>query len=44
MFPLFHSRDAGWVASGGFDRKIKIWDLAEGRSSAVGKSISYFSL
>ncbi|GAA6032860.1 hypothetical protein JCM8097_000833 [Rhodosporidiobolus ruineniae] len=25
-------RDSHWVASGGFDRKIKLWDVGEGRS------------
>lgn len=28
-------REGNWVASGGFDRKIKLWDVGEGRSSSV---------
>jgi WD repeat-containing protein 48 len=30
-----HSRLSNWVASGGFDRKIKIWDLAESREAPI---------
>ncbi|GAA5883735.1 hypothetical protein JCM3774_001666 [Rhodotorula dairenensis] len=26
--------DTNWVASGGFDRKIKLWDVGEGRANA----------
>ena len=30
--------DTNWVASGGFDRKIKLWDVGEGRANApIGK-------
>ncbi|KAK4058019.1 hypothetical protein OIO90_000758 [Microbotryomycetes sp. JL221] len=32
---LAAARDAHWVASGGFDRKIRLWDVGEGRSSSV---------
>ncbi|KAM0745659.1 WD40 repeat-like protein [Meredithblackwellia eburnea MCA 4105] len=32
---LASAREAHWVASGGFDRKIKLWDVAEGRSTAA---------
>ncbi|GAA5835256.1 hypothetical protein JCM11251_006661 [Rhodosporidiobolus azoricus] len=32
---LATARDAHWVASGGFDRKIKLWDVGEGRNSDV---------
>lgn len=32
---LAAARDAHWVASGGFDRKIRLWDIGEGRSSSV---------
>ena len=32
---LAGAREANWVASGGFDRKIKLWDVHEGRSSSV---------
>lgn len=34
---LAGARDAHWVASGGFDRKIRLWDVGESRSSAVCK-------
>ncbi|GAA5850251.1 hypothetical protein JCM8547_001061 [Rhodosporidiobolus lusitaniae] len=29
---LATAKDTNWVASGGFDRKIKLWDVGEGRS------------
>lgn len=29
------SRDGQWVASGGFDHKIKIWDLEESRQQPL---------
>ena len=32
---LAGAREANWVASGGFDRKIKLWDVQEGRTNAV---------
>lgn len=32
---LATARDTHWVASGGFDRKIKLWDIGEGRSSPL---------
>lgn len=32
---LAAARDAHWVASGGFDRKIRLWDVGEGRASSV---------
>ncbi|KAK4054919.1 hypothetical protein OIV83_000843 [Microbotryomycetes sp. JL201] len=32
---LAAARDMHWVASGGFDRKIRLWDVGEGRSSSV---------
>jgi len=28
---LAYSSQSKWIASGGFDKKIKIWDIAEGR-------------
>ncbi|GAA5914203.1 hypothetical protein JCM8208_001517 [Rhodotorula glutinis] len=31
---LATGRDTNWVASAGFDRKIKLWDVGEGRASA----------
>ncbi|BGP04746.1 hypothetical protein JCM10049v2_000548 [Rhodotorula toruloides] len=31
---LATGRDSTWVASGGFDRKIKLWDIGEGRPSS----------
>lgn len=31
---LATGRDSIWVASGGFDRKIKLWDVGEGRPSS----------
>ena len=34
---LAAATEAGWVASGGFDRKIKLWDIAEGRTSSMRK-------
>ncbi|KAL1924391.1 uncharacterized protein VTP21DRAFT_7426 [Calcarisporiella thermophila] len=33
---LAHAPGAGWVASGGFDRKIFLWDIQEGRERATG--------
>lgn len=33
---LATARETHWVASGGFDRKIKLWDIAEGRSTPLG--------
>ncbi|CAH7684593.1 WD repeat-containing protein 48 [Phakopsora pachyrhizi] len=33
---LAHSRDQGWVASAGLDRRIKVWDIAESRLNPVG--------
>lgn len=36
---LAHSRDLGWVVSGGLDRKIKIWDVMEGRETSIGTSV-----
>ncbi|GAA5887701.1 hypothetical protein JCM6882_001502 [Rhodosporidiobolus microsporus] len=32
---LATARDANWVASGGFDKKIKLWDVGEGRTGDV---------
>ncbi|SCV71380.1 BQ2448_2968 [Microbotryum intermedium] len=32
---LTSARGAGWVASGGFDRKINLWDLGEGREKPI---------
>ncbi|KAM0793263.1 hypothetical protein ACM66B_000725 [Microbotryomycetes sp. NB124-2] len=32
---LAAARDVHWVASGGFDRKIRLWDVGEGRSNSV---------
>ncbi|GAA5905207.1 uncharacterized protein JCM6883_006320 [Sporobolomyces salmoneus] len=32
---LATARETHWVASGGFDRKIKLWDIAEGRSTPL---------
>ncbi|KAI8444084.1 WD repeat-containing protein 48 [Phakopsora pachyrhizi] len=32
---LAHSRDQGWVASAGLDRRIKVWDIAESRLNPV---------
>lgn len=34
---LAHSKQAGWVASGGFDKKIKLWDVLETRESPIGE-------
>lgn len=31
---LTHSKHAAWVASGGFDRKIKLWDISHGSLSS----------
>ncbi|GJN91586.1 hypothetical protein Rhopal_004609-T1 [Rhodotorula paludigena] len=31
---LATGRDSNWVASAGFDRKIKLWDVVQGRSNA----------
>lgn len=35
---LASANEAGWVVSGSFDKQIKIWDIVEGRSNAVGAS------
>ncbi|GAA5947003.1 hypothetical protein JCM3765_002113 [Sporobolomyces pararoseus] len=32
---LATARETHWVASGGFDRKIKLWDIGEGRSTPL---------
>ncbi|BGP44760.1 hypothetical protein JCM10450v2_000574 [Rhodotorula kratochvilovae] len=32
---LATGRDTNWVASAGFDRKIKLWDIGEGRPGAA---------
>ncbi|GAA6023731.1 hypothetical protein JCM10207_000238 [Rhodosporidiobolus poonsookiae] len=32
---LATGRDTNWVASAGFDRKIKLWDVGEGRNSGT---------
>lgn len=43
---LTASREAGWVASGGFDGLIKLWDINESRSSPIGEfqtTLSAFS-
>ncbi|KAG0139612.1 hypothetical protein CROQUDRAFT_666249 [Cronartium quercuum f. sp. fusiforme G11] len=34
---LAYSRLSGWVASGGLDRKIKLWDLKEGRDHSIAE-------
>jgi hypothetical protein len=36
-------RDSSWVASGGFDRKIKLWDVGEGRSGSTPLRTCYFT-
>ncbi|UTT96985.1 hypothetical protein NDA17_004669 [Ustilago hordei] len=32
---LAHASDAGYVASGGFDKRIKLWDIREARSAPM---------
>lgn len=34
---LTHARESGWIASGGFDRKIKIWDVMESREEPISE-------
>lgn len=34
---LTYARESGWVASGGFDRKIKIWDVMESRQEPISE-------
>ncbi|GAA95727.1 hypothetical protein E5Q_02384 [Mixia osmundae IAM 14324] len=34
---LAHARIPGFVASAGFDRKVKLWDIQEGRKDSLGK-------
>ena len=41
---LAHSRESGWLASGGFDKTLKVWDLHETRAEpllnySVGHSV-----
>lgn len=36
-------RNASWVASGGFDQKIKLWDVKETRNEPVTTLVSEFS-
>lgn len=40
---LAAARDAHWVASGGFDKKICLWDIGETRSRAVRELHSPFT-
>lgn len=32
---LAHGREAGWIASGGLDRRIKLWDIRETRQTPL---------
>lgn len=32
---LASARESMWAASGGFDKKIKLWDIAEGRNNSI---------
>lgn len=34
---LTYARESGWVASGGFDRRIKIWDVMESRPEPISE-------
>ncbi|GAA5922447.1 uncharacterized protein JCM15063_003305 [Sporobolomyces koalae] len=36
---LATARETHWVASGGFDRKIKLWDIAEGRNTPLNEIV-----
>lgn len=33
---LSYAREPGWVASGGFDRKLRVWDVMESRKDPIG--------
>ncbi|KAI9096435.1 hypothetical protein DFS34DRAFT_650541 [Phlyctochytrium arcticum] len=37
---LAYSRDRGWVASGGLDRRILLWDLGEGKGQSGSLAVS----